>query len=235
MLDTVKSFGRATLGRRGTRLARQVIGKIAFHQVELTVPLTMVGRGGDEFAIAPEALGAHPVVYAFGIGTIINADLDLIAEHNARVYAFDPTPASHEWLQAQSLPAEYVPHRCGIATFDGQACFYQHDGAQYSLRRLVTGEETEALDVRRLATLAGQLGHDRIDLLKIDIEGAEYEVIPDVLASGLDIRQIMIEFHHRLPGYRIGQTYEAVRQLRDLGYRIIAISEIGREYTFLRP
>ena len=33
----------------------------------------------------------------------------------------------------------------------------------------------------------GELGHDRIDLLKMDIEGAEYEVIRDVVESGVDV------------------------------------------------
>jgi FkbM family methyltransferase len=39
-----------------------------------------------------------------------------------------------------------------------------------------------------------QLGHDRIDLLKIDIEGAEYKVIESILADKLDIRVICVEY-----------------------------------------
>ena len=51
--------------------------------------------------------------------------------------------------------------------------------------------------MRRVATLMRDLGHERLDVLKMDIEGAEYEVVADVLASGIDIGQLLIEFHHR--------------------------------------
>jgi len=31
----------------------------------------------------------------------------------------------------------------------------------------------------------------------MDIEGAEYEVIDDLIASGIRPKQILVEFHHR--------------------------------------
>jgi FkbM family methyltransferase len=49
--------------------------------------------------------------------------------------------------------------------------------------------------VRRLATMMQMLGHARIDLLKMDIEGAEYEVIDDLLGSRVAVDQLLIEFH----------------------------------------
>ena len=34
----------------------------------------------------------------------------------------------------------------------------------------------------------------------MDIEGAEYDVIDDILNSNIRIHQILVELHHRFPG-----------------------------------
>jgi hypothetical protein len=79
-----------------------------------------------------------------------------------------------------------------------------------------------------------RLGHSKIDLLKINIEGSEYAVIKDMLFSNVPVRQIPVEFHHRFPGVPLSQTEHAVRALIEHGYKIFHISQTGKEYSFLR-
>jgi hypothetical protein len=38
-------------------------------------------------------------------------------------------------------------------------------------------------------------GHTRIDLLKLDVEGAEYDVLDAMLADDLEVRILCVEFH----------------------------------------
>ena len=73
------------------------------------------------------------------------------------------------------------------------------------LERNASAEAIE-VPVRRLSTIMRELGHGAIDLLKMDIEGAEYEVIADLLACGADVRQLLVEFHHRWPEVGIART-----------------------------
>jgi FkbM family methyltransferase len=40
-----------------------------------------------------------------------------------------------------------------------------------------------------------RLGHNRIDLLKVDIEGAEYTVLQDLIQERIPVTQILIDFH----------------------------------------
>ena len=79
-----------------------------------------------------------------------------------------------------------------------------------------------------------ELGHKRIHLLKIDIEGGEYPVVEDILHAGIDIDQLLVEFHHWLPEFDPAQTRRAVQMLNDHRYRIFYISQTGREYSFVK-
>jgi len=77
------------------------------------------------------------------------------------------------------------------------------------------------------------LGHQRIELLKMDIEGAEYEVIQDLLESRVEIHQLLVEFHHRWPEVGLNKTETAIQQLNSVGYKIFSVSLSGEEYGFL--
>jgi len=88
--------------------------------------------------------------------------------------------------------------------------------------------------VRRLSTIMRELGHGAIDLLKMDIEGAEYEVVADLLECGVDVRQLLVEFHHRWPEVGIARTKRALHDLNTAGYRLFSVSASGEEYGFLK-
>ena len=68
----------------------------------------------------------------------------------------------------------------------------------------------------------------------MDIEGAEYEVLEGLLTCPVLPKQLLVEFHHRFVENGIQRTYDIVEQLQSAGYQIFAISEIGREISFLR-
>ena len=95
-------------------------------------------------------------------------------------------------------------------------------------------EDAVEVPVKRLSTIARELGHDHIDVLKMDIDGSEYEVIPDVLASGLPIGQILLEVHHNFKLVRFDQTLRLVEALREHGYRIFDISRRALELSLLK-
>ena len=79
-----------------------------------------------------------------------------------------------------------------------------------------------------------ELAHEAIDILKMDIEGAEYRVIDDMLRAGIHPTQILVEFHHRHPGAGASMTKAAVAALRSHSYEVFWSSESGEEYCFIR-
>jgi hypothetical protein len=68
----------------------------------------------------------------------------------------------------------------------------------------------------------------------MDIEGAEYDVLSDLLACDVLVRQLLVEFHHGWKDVGLRRTREAIRSLNRAGYRIFHVSSRGGEYSFLR-
>lgn len=229
--------------RRLKWLLRSVAGKDIYHRKQVNLEIEMIGGIGNSlngaWPVCPGLLQPDAVVYSVGVGDDISFDRDLIARFGVEIHAFDPTPASRNWLAQQSLPAQFHLVEVGLADYDGQATFYPPDEAgfvSYSMEKAQTGAsdiKPVTVEVRRLATLMSQLGHKHIDLLKIDIEGSEYGVIKDVIASGIPVKQFLIEFHHRMAGFKPADTKDAIEALNAAGYKIAYITGRGEEYTFV--
>ncbi len=177
------------------------------------------------------------MVYAFGVGTDISFERDLIARYGVTVHAFDPTPIALEWAARQQLPPGFVLHPYGVANFDGRARFAaprKRKFASFSLVRSDGAGDAVEAPVHRVTTLVEMLRLPPPDLVKLDIEGAEYGVLPDLLSSGLRPRQILVEFHHRWREIGAGRTREALALLQRHGYRIVDVAASGMEYSFLK-
>ncbi|PYV96060.1 MAG: FkbM family methyltransferase [Acidobacteria bacterium] len=217
------------------RFALALRGQELWQGVQHRVSKVSLGNEGACWCVSPEGISESSVVYSVGVGEDISFDLDLIQRYRLRVHAFDPTPRSIGWVQSQVLPEEFVFHSYGVAGFDGTCLFSPASDPAYVSHTLLprsTPWPAVELPVYRLATIMKMLGNTAIDVLKMDIEGAEYEVLFDLLASGIRPRQILVEFHHRWPELGVGRTRRAVRELNQAGYWIFNVSASGEEYSF---
>ena len=111
-------------------------------------------------------------------------------------------------------------------------------------------------EVRILRTIMKDLKHQRIDVLKVDIEGAEYDVFDELFSSGfLDVDQILVEVHLQQlnTAGSVVQTPSKLRMqldrffevLEKAGFRLFhkeinilwsrpMYSNMGIEYAFIR-
>ncbi len=217
---------------------KSALGLDVYRRPEVAVGTVRLGEAGGRWSVVAEGLGAHSVVYALGVGTDISFERDLIARYGVMVHAFDPTPIALEWAARQHLPERFVLHPYGVADFDGLARFAAPRKRKFSSFSLVRSDgagPAVRAQVHRLTTLASMLGLPPPDLIKMDIEGAEYAVLADLLDSGFLPRQILVEFHHRWREVGPGRTREALALLGQRGYRIAEIAPNGFEYTLLLP
>lgn len=210
-------------------MGRRLSGK-PFPIEELDLPSVRLGTDYGGYAILTDSVTRDSVVYSLGLGEDISFDLALIELSSCQVYGFDPTPRSVAWVRAQEPPPGLHVREVGVAGYDGVASFAPPKDPAHISHRMASGGEHQ-FEVRRLRTLMKELGHERIDLLKMDIEGAEYDVLDDLLRENLRPRQILVEFHHGMHGIPVSRTERALRSLRDAGYRIFDAQPSGHEFS----
>jgi FkbM family methyltransferase len=173
-------------------------------------------------------------VYSFGIGNDVSFDLGVIGRYGCTVHGFDPTPRSIAWVASNVSEPRFVFHELGIGARDGEDSFEQpKQDTHVSYFPTVGPAGTWRFKVNRLVTIMKDLGHGRLDILKMDVEGFEYAVLADMIASGIRPRAIAVEFHHRMHGIAEAETIKAAGDLRDYGYRLFHVSDTGREYSFI--
>lgn len=229
------SFGSLIARARGVR--RRLAGKPR-QGVELQTPFEHLGTDYGGYGVVLERVPAGGVVYSFGLGEDISFDLALIERTGCEVFGFDPTPRSVAWVQAQQPPAALHVRELGLADYDGVASFAPPKNPEHISHSLLDGAGESGgarveFQVRRLPTLMAELGHERLDVLKMDIEGAEYAVLEDLLKGNLRPPQILLEFHHGMHGIPISRTEAALSGLQAVGYRIFDAQPSGREYSLL--
>jgi FkbM family methyltransferase len=218
------------------RAVRVLSGSDTYIPRQLDSETIYLGNAGTSWPVCPTALPDQPLVYSFGVGEDVSFDLELVRRFRATIHAFDPTPRSVAWISGQQLPANFHFYPCGIADHDGSCSFLPPANPSHVSFTVVSRDSSAApqeLPVKRLQTLLSELQHASIDLLKMDIEGAEYSVIDDLIASGIVVKQFLVEFHHRWKEIGVSKTKESVRHLNAAGYRIFAVSPSGEEYGFL--
>jgi len=71
---------------------------------------------------------------------------------------------------------------------------------------------------RELASLMSELGDERIDLLKLDIEGAEYELVPALDMRRLGVKIFSVQVHHT---GTVADARRLVAGLRRQGFELV--------------
>lgn len=225
------------LKSKAIRIIRTLKGKDILVFPQQRLPALNLGNQGADWTIIQNGLNKNSIVYSFGIGTDISFELKLIDNFGVIVNAFDPTPSSLEWLNNQKLPDQFKTYNYGLASFDGMADFFAPDHQNHISYTLLDNQyhgKSCTIQVKKLKTIMNELGHNYIDLLKMDVEGAEYEVIVDILDCNIEIKQWLIEFHHRFKNIGLYKTKNIVKRIQSAGYKIFSISASGEEYSFIK-
>ena len=169
-----------------------------------------------------------------GLGKEISFDRAIIERYGCRVFGLDPTPISLDYLGRQELPPELIVLPYGLAAEDGQKDFGSPTDGLPSFSTQAHSHDRVLLDVLKLSSVMAKLGHSRVDVLKMDIEGEEFGVIDHMLNERILPTQILVEFHHGYYGISVEKTRKYLGLLRSAGYRIFDISAAGREFSLIQ-
>ena len=189
----------------------------------------------EPWTIFPD-LTASSFVVSGGAGYDISFELDLIAKYGCTVALLDPSPPGSKTVsELDEKPDALHFHPYGLAAETGTHHLHAPAEKQDTASWVIGGGEGGVpMEFLSLRDVLAKEHRSVIDLLKIDIEGYEYEVLYSVLDQKLPIRQICVEIHqgprflHRTQRDR----WRLIFALRRAGY--LLVHHAGRNHTFVR-
>lgn len=230
------------------------------------VPTERIGTEYGGWIIPKAWLTADSVVYSVGAGEDISFDAGLAQKYGCTVHIIDPTPRAEVHFKAviqgirTAKPAPLKTNPTGqYPTFDASTAdlmrfhpfglwneeslikFYKpinEAHVSHSIVNLQKSGDYVEMPVRKTKNVMAELGHQRIDLMKIDIEGAEYTVLEDILSDNINVRALCIEYDERA-GNNIDKQYQSriensLNALCAAGFHIIAKEPTEHNYTLVR-
>jgi FkbM family methyltransferase len=214
------------------------------------LPLVRIGTEYGGWYCCRALLGPGRIAMCCGAGEDISFDVALNAHWSMRVICVDPTPRSVSHVQAllaasrdhqpmliEAGPAVYdlSGFRPEQFTFCARA-LWSSDGTlelfaprdpvnvSYSAVNLQGTSDTILVRASTVHSLLAELGVEGIALLKLDIEGAEYEVLRSMLTDGVRPEQLLVEFdqvNQPLTPWFWVELLRIIRALRGAGYRLV--------------
>ena len=171
--------------------------------------IVTVGGAGGSFYLLKDFFDnkSKKTVYSIGIGEDLSFDNEIIKKTDSELFAFDPTPKAIEYVKKSGLLNNSRFHfsPIGISNVNGKERFYLPKNPEYVSGSLLEHEGVKAdnylyLEMKTLATVFKELDSTHINVLKMDIEGAEFSVFRKYFmedVSDIKIDYICIELHER--------------------------------------
>lgn len=185
------------------------------------------------------------LVYGVGAGEDISWDTGLVDKFGATVFMFDPTEKSIKYTApilekyAASKPnklshtPEGLSDKPGTLTFNMPAnpnhvSMRQSDLAAADMKRTVT------VTVNSLSAWMKERQHTYLDILKIDIEGSEYNVLENLLESDfVPFTQLLVEYHNRFLTDK-SRHKRLLQSLKEAGFHELWSENGGQEVGYLK-
>ncbi|HKE60386.1 MAG TPA: FkbM family methyltransferase [Pyrinomonadaceae bacterium] len=173
----------------------------------------------------------RPGMVALDVGADIGyytLQLSRLVGPTGQVVAFEPIPKARERLEhniSTNGCLNIVVSELALGNQDGTV--YLEDPfkkSRLNLNKTTAGDEDIKVTICRLDDLAGDLKLTSVDLVKIDVEGAEHEVLRGMEQTLRRFRPLLvIEVHHQfLPQF--GSSAEALLEwIAGLGYEINSV------------
>lgn len=216
-----------------------ILGKEIPKICEIQTPVEYFGGPINGWGICANSLHSGSIVYSCGVGADTTFDEAIIDRFGCTVFGFDPTPGAAEHVKHRKIDRfRLVTYGIGGTTRD--ETFYMPKVAEHVsgsvMRSDHLADEGYPVQLKCIKEIMTELGHQRVDVLKLDIEGTEYEVVDHMVQEKLGDRidQLLIEFHHRFSSIGIQKTRDAMAQIRQMGFLRAWTSDNGTECLFIK-
>ena len=177
------------------------------------------------------------------VGCANDADFSkhMMGKYGLRAYGVDPTRKHRGELKQleEKTNGQFKHLQYAVTAKDGKLTFHEsaenQSGSILDDHSNVMRDTIKTYDVESisLSTLMKYIEAPQVDLLKLDLEGAEYELLRNVSKEDLGpFRQLFIEFHHHNTSYTTADTQKLVDEICSLGYTAFSFDD--HNYLFFK-
>ena len=141
----------------------------------------------------------------------------------ARILSFEPEQNNFQYLtqniQTNALENRITAFRCAVAREGGTREIAIDASPLHTLLITPGGRKVQKVQCTTIRDIMRESGLERIDFMKMNCEGAEYEILGDCSQEDLArIRRLRIEYHNFDTGQRNGKALAAL--LEKSGFQI---------------
>lgn len=86
----------------------------------------------------------------------------------------------------------------------------------------------------KVKTFMEMLGHSHIHLIKMDIKGPEFKIIPQLFDENISFDQLVLEFCPEIYDNGNAMVSECIDLLEKNGYFVFNISDDGRNISIIK-
>ncbi len=159
------------------------------------------------------------IAYCGGVGVDATFDFAIAEKKGMQVHSFDPTPTSIAYMERENAGRVQF-HPWGMLDRDETMRFHaplNPNHPNWFIDNLHGTDDYFEAECLTIPSIMQKLGHDAVELLKIDIEGSWAPVIDAMIKGGVYPRIVCVEFDSPAPILRVRRT---VKQLNQAGYRL---------------
>ncbi len=170
----------------------------------------MLKRFGSNYGgwtVETDLISDNDIILAGGIGDDISFEEELFNQNNTlKFVGADPNEGSRKFFSKKE------PH------FKSNYIFFNK---ALSAKVKYDFSTCDNINCKSIC-IQGLLNDYNFSVVKLDIEGGEYECIESV-SNWRNVKQIAVEFHHWVPAYNktIEMTHYAINKLKKDGFRLV--------------
>ncbi len=159
----------------------------------------------------------EPVIVDAGANIGLFSRLVLKKRPDANIYAMEPESNNYRILRSNTSKYTVKAYRCGLWSKNCKLKVIPRDTGDWGFTvKEVTCDDSSSINAISLNSMIKENKLNRIDLLKMDIEGSEYEIFNADNLEWLDLcRAVVIETHDHIVK---GSDELVNRILRDNGF-----------------
>jgi FkbM family methyltransferase len=200
-----------------------------------------VQKIGTEYGSSTVDLDLIPfgsTVISAGVGEDISFDLELINRKNCRIIGIDPTEKAKRYIEKNPNEKFHFLQKALCASSNNLVRIYKNNNPEWVSESITPRHhsvspmdfyEAEPITLKELLEQ-----YKNVSVLKLDIEGAEYDVINSI--DKLDIPQIFVSFHHFCTDFTPEDTQKCINRLLDMDYKLVYSTHMAggiKDATFI--